>query len=263
MLEFRRTRSDFMENVFTRTEALIGEIALQKLKESHVAVFGLGGVGGHTAEALVRSGIGAIDIVDSDKISGSNINRQIFALNSTVGRYKTEVAAERFYDINPECEIKPYTLFYDSGTANIFDFSKYDYVIDAIDTVSAKILIICNAAEVKTPVISCMGAGNKMNPGEFEIADIFETSVCPLARIMRQELRKRGIKQLKTVFSKEPPLKSDCTQSFGPSEQQSPCKRIPASIAFVPASAGLLIASEVIKDLIGWENSAGFAKSKI
>lgn len=263
MLEFRRTRSDFMENVFTRTEALIGEIALQKLKESHVAVFGLGGVGGHTAEALVRSGIGAIDIVDSDKISGSNINRQIFALNSTVGRYKTEVAAERFYDINPECKIKPYTLFYDSGTANIFDFSKYDYVIDAIDTVAAKILIICNAAEVKTPVISCMGAGNKMNPGEFEIADIFETSVCPLARIMRQELRKRGIKQLKTVFSKEPPLKSDCTQSFGPSEQQSPCKRIPASIAFVPASAGLLIASEVIKDLIGWKNSAGFAKSKI
>ena len=279
MLKSGGIRSLFMENEFTRTEALIGKAALQKLKESHVAIFGLGGVGGHTAEALVRSGIGAIDIIDSDKISKSNINRQIFALNSTVGRYKTEVAAERLFDINPACKIKPYTIFYDSLTESNFDFSKYDYIIDAIDTVTAKILIIKNAANAGTPVISCMGAGNKMNPEEFEVADIFETSVCPLARVMRRELRRYGIKQLKTVYSKETPLKSDYMQNpcdsvsrsadlidsneNEASEIKSLHKKMPASIAFVPATVGLLIASEVIKDLTDWRSNANFGSTRI
>ncbi len=225
-----------MMEQFQRTELLLGSEAMEILNKSHVAVFGIGGVGGHTAEALVRSGVGAIDLIDNDNVCMSNINRQIFATLSSVGQPKTQVAMKRLLDINPECKITTHNIFFMPDTSNLIDFSKYDYVVDAIDTITGKIEIIMCSQKAGTPVISSMGAGNKINPMAFEVADIYKTSVCPLARVMRHEMRKRGVKKLKTVYSKEQPVvkRSD----------------FPASNAFVPSVAGLIIASEVIKDLI-------------
>lgn len=226
-----------MSEQFSRIEMLIGEENLAKLTNSHVAVFGIGGVGGYTVEALVRSGIGAIDIIDNDKVAESNLNRQIIALNSTIGKYKVDVAKERILDINPDIKINTHKIFYTPETSSQFDFAKYDYIVDAIDTVSGKIELVMQANQTQTPIISSMGAGNKMNPADFEVSDIYKTSVCPLAKVMRHELKKRKIKKLKVVYSKEPPIKQEG-------------RRIPASNAFVPSTAGLIIASEVIKDLI-------------
>ncbi len=226
-----------MSEQFSRTEMLIGSENLAKLANSHVAVFGVGGVGGYAIEALVRSGIGKIDIIDNDKVSISNLNRQIIALHSTIGKYKVDVAKERISDINPNITVNAYKVFYTPETSDQFDFTKYDYIVDAIDTVSGKIELIIQANQAQTPIISSMGAGNKMNPADFEVSDIYKTSVCPLAKVMRQELKKRGIKKLKVVYSKEPPIKQEG-------------RRIPASNAFVPSTVGLIIASEVIKDLI-------------
>lgn len=229
---------------FERTELLFGSDAMEILKNSRVAVFGIGGVGGHTAEALVRSGIGAIDLIDNDEVCVSNINRQIFATVSTVGQLKTESAMKRLLDINPECKITVHNIFFMPETSGTIDFSQYDYVVDAIDTVTGKIEIIMRSEEAGVPVISSMGAGNKLNPTAFEVSDIYKTSVCPLARTMRHEMKKRGIKKLKVVYSKEQP--------FIPPERLSESgKRIPASNAFVPSVAGLIIAGEVIKNLTG------------
>ncbi len=226
-----------MSEQFLRTEMLIGKENLAKLANSHVAVFGIGGVGGYTVEALVRSGIGAIDIIDNDKVAESNLNRQIYALQSTVGLDKVEVAQKRILDINPNIKIKIHKIFFTPETSSQFNFSEYNYIVDAIDTVSGKIELVMKANEANVPIISSMGAGNKMNPTNFEVTDIYKTSVCPLAKVMRQELKKSKIKKLKVVYSKEPPIKHEG-------------RRIPASNAFVPSVVGLIIASEVVKDLI-------------
>ena len=228
---------------FSRTALLIGKEGVEKLKNSRVAVFGVGGVGGYVVEALARSGVGALELIDKDTVSASNINRQIIALHSTVGRLKTEVMAERVKDINPDCKVSVRNLFYLPETAEEFDFSSYDYVVDAIDTVSGKIALIEQAKVASVPVISSMGAGNKLDATAFEVADITKTSVCPLARVMRRELKKRGIEHLKVVYSKEEPLPSALTD-------EESGKAIPGSIAFVPSVVGLIIAGEVIKDLI-------------
>lgn len=225
-----------MENAFSRTEILIGSDAMKKLSLARVAVFGVGGVGGYAVEALARSGVGAIDVIDGDTVSLTNINRQIIATHSTVGRYKTDVAAERVKDINPACKVTAHKLFYMPENRGEIDFGRYSYIVDAIDTVTCKLDIIENAKRLRIPVISCMGAGNKLDPTMFEVADVYDTSVCPLAKVMRRELRRRGVDSLKVVYSKEEPAVSG--------------QRIPASIAFVPSVAGLLIAGEVIKDLI-------------
>ena len=249
-----------MLNRFSRTELLIGEEAMQKLNASRVAVFGVGGVGGYTVEALVRSGIGAIDIIDDDKVCLTNINRQIIATTDTIGKYKVDVAEERIKSINPDCKVYKHQTFYSNETANEFDFSKYDYVVDAIDTVTGKIELVMQADKAKTPIICSMGAGNKLDPTAFEVADIYKTSVCPLARVMRHELKKRGIKKLKVVYSKEKPITpiddmaiSCKTNCICPPETARKCtqrRQVPGSTAFVPSVAGLIIASEVIKDLI-------------
>lgn len=229
--------------ILSRTENLIGKAAIEKLRGARVAVFGIGGVGGYVVEALARAGVGALDLVDNDKVSLSNINRQIIALHSTVGEWKTEVAANRIKDINSEITVRTHNLFFLPETAAQFDFSGIDYVVDAIDTVSGKIALIEHAKEQNIPVISSMGTGNKLNPTSFEVADITKTSVCPLARVMRRELKKRGIDHVKVVYSKEEPLSSgEVNEETG--------KAIPASISFVPSVAGLIIAGEVIKDLI-------------
>lgn len=234
-----------MLNQFSRTELLIGKEGVEKLSKSRVAIFGIGGVGGYVAEALVRSGIGAIDLIDNDKVSLTNINRQIIATHKTIGMYKVDAAENRLKDINPNVKITKYNLFFTPETAENIDFSKYDYVIDAIDTVIGKLEIIEKAKKSNIPVITSMGAGNKLYPEMFEIADISKTSVCPLAKVVRQELKKRNIKKVKAVFSKEIPIKP------GISEEQSNTKRqIPASIAFVPSAVGLIIAGEVVRDLI-------------
>lgn len=238
-----------MQNQFSRTELLIGNDGLKKLSNSRVAVFGIGGVGGHAAEALVRSGIGAIDLIDNDKVVPSNINRQIFATTKTVDMYKADAAKERLLDINPEAEINTFKLFFMPETSHEIDFSKYDYVIDAIDTVTGKIEIILKAAEANVPVISSMGAGNKMDPTAFEVTDIYKTSVCPLARVMRRELKARGIKSLKVVYSKESAL-TPASDVVIPESEQGVRRQVPGSNAFVPSVAGLIIAGEVIKDLI-------------
>lgn len=227
--------------MFSRTEKLIGAGALEKLKKARVAVFGVGGVGGYVVEALARAGVGAIDVIDNDTVSESNINRQIIALHSTVGQAKTEVIAKRVKDINPDVVVTKHNLFFLPETP--FDFTVYDYVVDAIDTVSGKLSIIERATAVKTPVISSMGTGNKMGTSPFEVADITKTSVCPLARVMRRELKKRGVEHVKVVYSKEEPIKSEPSVLEGE-------KPVPASISFVPPMAGLTIAGEVIKDLI-------------
>ena len=233
-----------MDEKFSRTEMMFGKEAMQKLASSRVAVFGAGGVGGYAIEALARSGIGSLDIIDNDKISVTNINRQILATVETVGRFKTEVAAERIKKINPDCTVTEYKIFYLPETP--FNFKDYDYIIDAIDTVSGKIAIVRNAAECGVPVISCMGAGNKLDATAFEVADISKTSVCPLAKVMRRELKKYGITNLKVVYSKEEPVKP-CGECV---EEGSNKRAVPASNAFVPSVAGLIIAGEVIKDLI-------------
>ncbi len=232
---------------------------MRKLGDSRVAVFGIGGVGGYTVEALVRSGVGAIDLIDDDKVCLTNLNRQIIATRKTVGKYKTEVMKERILDINPDCKVEVHNCFYLPETKDEFDFCKYDYVVDAVDTVTAKIALVMQAQECKVPVISCMGAGNKLNPAEFEVADIYKTSVCPLAKVMRRELKKRGVKKLKVVYSREQPVRpvedmsiSCRTNCICPPGAQHKCterRDIPGSNAFVPSVAGLIIASEVIKDL--------------
>ncbi len=233
-----------MLNQFSRTELMLGSNAMKKLSESRVAVFGIGGVGGYTVEALSRSGIGSLDLIDNDTVSITNINRQIYALLDTVGQYKTDVAEKRIMQINPECHVRKYTTFYTPETSSEFDFSQYDYIVDAIDTVSGKIELAVKSQESGTPIISSMGAGNKLDPTMFEVADIYKTSVCPLARVMRYELKKRGVKRLKTVYSKEQPFIPD-TENY----EEKCKKRIPSSNAFVPSVAGLIIAGEVIKDL--------------
>ena len=228
---------------FSRTALLIGENGVEKLKKSRVAVFGIGGVGGYVVEALARSGVGALDLIDKDVVSESNLNRQIIALHSTIGKLKTVVASERARDINPDILVKTHDVFYLPETAKLFDFSSYDYVVDAIDTVSGKIALVEQAHKANVPIISAMGAGNKLDPTAFEVADVYKTSVCPLARVMRRELKKHGIERLKVVYSKEEPKEAKATD-------EETGKPIPASVAFVPSVVGLIIAGEVIKDLI-------------
>ncbi len=225
---------------FSRLEMMIGLENLNKLKTKKVIVFGIGGVGGYVVEALTRSAIGRIDIVDSDKISSSNINRQIIALNSTIGQYKTEVMKKRMLDINSEINVETYNIFFLPDNQDEIDFSKYDYIIDAIDTIKAKIALVECAKKYDIPIISSMGTGNKLNPSMLEVSDIYKTSVCPLARVMRQELKKRNIDKLKVVYSKEIPIKNKNIDG----------KNIPSSNSFVPSVAGLIIASEVVKDLL-------------
>lgn len=225
-----------MDNQFTRTEMLIGEEAVKALSQKRVAVFGLGGVGSYVVEALARVGIGSLDLIDNDDINITNINRQIIALHSTIGKSKVEVARQRILDINPGVNVKIYKKFFSPETSKEFDFSQYDYVVDAIDSVSGKIELVLKSQEANVPIISCLGTGNKLDPTQFEISDIYKTSVCPLAKVMRTELKKRGVKKLKVLYSKENPIKKDG-------------QRIPASISFVPSVAGLIIASAVIKDL--------------
>ena len=234
-----------MLNQFSRTELIFGKEGMEKLKNSRVAVFGIGGVGGYTVEALARSGVGALDIIDDDKVCLTNINRQIYATRKTVDKYKVDVAGERIAEINPDCKVTAYKTFFLPETADKFDFTQYDYIVDAIDTVSGKIAIAEKATKSGVPVISAMGAGNKIDPTAFEVADIKKTSVCPLARVMRRELAKRGIEHLKVVYSKEQPI-----QPSGETEEDSKKRAIPGSTAFVPSVVGLIIAGEVIKDLI-------------
>lgn len=249
-----------MIDQFSRTQLLFGKEAMQKLSESRVAVFGVGGVGGYAVEALARSGVGTLDLIDDDKVCLTNINRQIIATRSTVGKFKVDVAKERVLDINPNCTVNTYKTFYMPDTADQFDFTQYNYVIDAIDTVTGKIGIIMQAKESGVPVISSMGAGNKLDPTAFEVSDIYKTSVCPLARVMRHELKKRGIKKLKVVYSKEQPIRPLEDMSIScrkhcicpPDTRKCTVRRdIPGSTAFVPSVAGLIIAGEVIKDLTG------------
>ncbi|MBR1904141.1 MAG: tRNA threonylcarbamoyladenosine dehydratase, partial [Alphaproteobacteria bacterium] len=234
-----------------------------KLENCRVAVFGIGGVGGYAVEALVRSGIGALDLIDDDRVCLTNLNRQLFATRQTVGKYKVEVAAERIADINPKCRLNLHKTFFLPENKTEFDFSQYDYIIDAIDTVSGKIGLVMAATEVNVTIISAMGAGNKVNPAAFEVADIYQTSVCPLAHVMRKELRKRGIKKLKVVYSKEKPIKpvenmaisckAHCICPPGTVRKCTVRRDIPGSTAFVPPVVGLIIAGEVIKDLIKFD----------
>lgn len=233
-----------MQKEFSRTERLLGAHAMQKLAAARVAVFGVGGVGGFAVEALARSGIGALDLIDNDTVAITNINRQILATHSTLGKFKVDVAAERIADIAPACKVTTYKTFFLPECESAFDFTLYDYVIDAIDTVTAKLALVKKATEANVPVISAMGAGNKLDPTTFEVADIYQTSVCPLARVMRRELRKLGVPSLKVVYSREEPLQTD-----GDDEQDGVRRSVPGSVAFVPSVAGLILAGEVIKDL--------------
>lgn len=228
---------------FSRTGMLLGESALKRLKSARVAVFGVGGVGGYTVEALARAGIGSIDIIDNDVVSKSNINRQIYALNSTLGLYKVDVAKDRILDINPDCNVNALKVFFMPDTANEINFSGYDYVVDAIDTVTGKKQIILSAKAAGVPVISSMGAGNNLDNTAFKVADIYETSVCPLARVMRRICRENGIEHLKVVYSASPPFKPSGVRT-------DKSKSVPGSVSFVPSVCGLIIAGEVIKDLI-------------
>lgn len=244
-----------MSNQFERTELVFGKEAIDILANSRVAVFGVGGVGGYTVEALARSGVGKLDLIDNDKVCLSNINRQIIATHKTIGKYKVDVADERVHEINPDCEVRTYKTFYMPDTKDEFDFTEYDYIVDAIDTVKGKLELVMNAKAANTPIISSMGAGNKVNPAIFEVADIYKTSVCPLARVMRYECRKRGIKKLKVVYSKEKPIRpiESAGRQSDSTENSTPRKDIPGSTAFVPSVAGLIIAGEVIKDLIKFD----------
>ena len=233
----------FVKEELSRTALLLGDEGMTRLAGTTVAIFGVGGVGGYVAEALARSGVGKMVLTDNDTVSVSNINRQIIALHSTIGRPKVEVIAERLKDINPEIELELHQSFYLPENHDEYDFTSYDYIVDCVDTVAAKIDIIMEAKKAGTPVISSMGAGNKLDPSRFEIADIYKTSVCPLARVMRYEMKKRGVKKLKVVFSKETPMKVSA-----PLENNAR-RSIPGSIAFVPAAAGLVLASEIVKDI--------------
>lgn len=245
---------------FARTQLLLGEKAMEKLKNSRVAVFGVGGVGGYSVEALARSGVGAIDIIDDDKVCLTNINRQIIADTKSIGKYKVDVAKERILSINPKCKVTTYRCFYLPENSSEFDFSNYDYVIDAVDTVTAKINLVMQANESNVKIISSMGAGNKLDPTAFMVSDIYRTSVCPLAKVMRRELKKRNIKKLKVVYSKEEALvpekdesiscSSHCVCPPGTERKCTDRRAIPGSVAFVPSVVGLIIAGEVIKDLI-------------
>ena len=232
---------------FSRTQLLLGEEAMEKLRNARVAVFGIGGVGGYTVEALARSGVGQLDLIDSDTVSVSNINRQILATHSTVGRLKVDVAKDRILDINPNCVVRTYPCFYLPDTADQFDFSAYDYIVDAIDTVTGKLQLVQQAHAAGTPIICSMGTGNKLDPSAFLVADISKTSVCPLARIIRKELKKRGINHVKVVYSQE-----DALTPVGAEEEMKLLgkRQIPGSVSFVPGAAGLILAGEVIKDLI-------------
>ena len=242
-----------MLNQFSRTQLLFGKEAMEKLSGSRVAVFGIGGVGGYTVEALVRSGVGAIDLIDDDKVCLTNLNRQI------IGKYKVDVMKERILDINPKVEVNVHKCFYLPATKDEFDFSQYSYVVDAVDTVTAKIQLVMEAKEAGVPIISSMGAGNKLDPTAFEVADIYKTSVCPLAKVMRRELKKRGVKKLKVVYSKEQPTRpiedmsiscrTNCICPPGAAHKCTERRDIPGSTAFVPSVVGLIIAGEVIKDL--------------
>ncbi len=230
---------------------LLGSEAMEKLGNARAAVFGLGGVGGYVAEALARSGIGALDLIDSDRISITNLNRQLLAVQGTVGMLKTDVAKERIMQINPSCSVTVHNVFYLPENSSDFDFTKYDYIADAIDTVTAKTELAVNAQKCGTPIISSMGTGNKLHPELLEVADIYSTSVCPLARVMRYELRRRGVNSLKVVYSKEKPLapiKEICSED-------GLRKSIPGSSAFVPAAAGMIIAAEIVRDICSAENS--------
>ena len=236
-----------MNEQFSRTEILLGREAVEKLKNARVAVFGVGGVGGYTVEALARCGVGSLDLIDSDTVSVSNINRQILATHSTVGMLKVDAAKARVLDINPDCRVTAYPIFYLPETAGQFDFSQYDYIVDCIDTVTGKLQLVERAVAAGTPIICSMGTGNKLDPAAFQVADISKTSMCPLARIMRKELKKRGISHLKVVYSQEEAL----TPEVDPEELARTGKRqIPGSVAFVPGTAGLILAGEVVKDLI-------------
>jgi len=240
-----------MDGRFSRTELIFGKDATKKLALCRVAVFGVGGVGGYVVEALARSGVGTLDIVDNDTVALTNINRQIIALSSTVGKYKVDVMKERILDINPAAVVNTYQTFFLPETADEFDFSRNDYVVDAIDTVKGKIEIAARCDAIGVPVISAMGAGNKTDPTQFEVTDIYKTSVCPLARVMRTELKRRGVKKLKVVYSKEIPLSP--AESGEEMPDGSSRRSIPGSCAFVPSVMGLIIAGEVVKDLIGYE----------
>ena len=250
-----------MLDQFSRTELLFGKEAMERLYHSRVAVFGIGGVGGYAVEALARSGVGTLDLIDDDRVCLTNLNRQILATRKTVAQYKVDVARERILEINPAAAVNTYKTFFSPDTASQFDFSQFDYVIDTIDTVTGKLELVEQATLSGTPIISCMGAGNKLDPTAFEVADIYDTSVCPLARVMRKELRKRGIRSLKVVYSKEPSLtpledmsiscRAHCICPPGTARKCTQRRQIPASNAFVPPVAGLILAGEVIKDLAG------------
>jgi len=245
----RESESETMANQFSRTELLLGREGMERLTQAHVAVFGLGGVGGYVAEALVRGGIGTLDLIDSDRVSPTNLNRQILATHGTLGRFKADVARERALAINPEAVVNARRVFYGPDTAGDFDFSQYDYVVDAIDTVTGKLNLIQRSQAAGARIISCMGTGNKLDPTAFRVADIYETSVCPLARVMRKELKRRGVRHLKVVYSQEPPM-----EPSGALYQEALAgevrRQVPGSVSFVPAAAGLILAGEVIKDLL-------------
>ncbi len=252
-----------MLNQFSRTQLILGSEAMEKLKNSTVAVFGIGGVGGYAVEALARIGVGTLHLIDDDKVCLTNLNRQLIATRKTVGQYKTDVTRDRVLEINPNCNVIVHRTFFMPDTQDEFDFSEYDYVIDAVDTVTAKLLLVTKANEAGTKIISCMGAGNKMNPAMLEVADIYKTSVDPLARVMRRELKKRRIKKLKVVYSKEQPIpaideeesscRTNCICPPGSTRSCSVRRDIPGSTSFVPPVAGMIIASEVVKDLIDWK----------
>ncbi len=256
-----------MLNEFSRTELLIGKEAMQRLYGARVAVFGIGGVGGYVVEALARSGVGAFDLIDDDKVCLTNINRQIIATRKTIGKYKVDVMEERVHSINPEAQVTVHKCFYLPETADQFDFTQYDYVVDAVDTVTAKLEIIMRAKEAGVPVISCMGAGNKLDPTQFHVADIYKTTMCPLAKVMRRELKKRGVKKLKVVYSTEASVKplenmenscrTGCVCPPGTKHKCTDRRAIPGSISFVPSVAGLILAGEVIKDLIAEDEFPG------
>ena len=237
---------------FVRTEMLLGADTMEKLKNAHIAVFGVGGVGGYVVEALARSGVGKFDLIDNDTVALSNLNRHIIATHSSVGKYKVDVMKERILDINPKAEVTVHKCFFLPENSGEFDFAKYTYIVDAIDTVTAKIELILRAKEAEVPIISSMGTGNKLDPTKLEVTDIYKTEMCPLARVMRNELKKRGIKSLKVVYSKEPPIKTQKNETHQiTSSNQGRIKDVPGSVAFVPSVAGLIIAGQVIRDVRG------------
>ena len=236
-----------MEEQFARTGMLLGEDAVERLAGARVAVFGLGGVGGYVVEALCRAGVGALDLIDKDEISLSNLNRQLLATHDTVGMPKTQAARQRITQINPACVVREFPMFYLPETADALDFRDYDYIVDAVDTVAAKLALVQRAAECGTPIISCMGTGNKLDPTAFQVADISKTSMCPLARVMRRELGRRGIRHLKVVYSQEEAIKPTGWEEEAAALGK---RQIPGSVSFVPGTAGLILAGEVIKDII-------------